>query len=240
MKKKSSCTLSAYIWSLQDTHRQCHIGFWYGRCARCCMTSENLKRSCNLRVFFDFRGICNVATAFTFYDGRLLCSLLVFFIYFINSIHSIMPFQSAFTFFIIGGCVMATGGLLGSLNWIYEGKRKRSIALDSFSHRLESRDRMIDQVWGKNKKWFIAIIITRRKIKTQKQIERRFMYMDDENICANQQRNEIEKNNNYWYRYQYDSTFFILRVPPSTNILVEFKKLNNANIAIYNETIIPL
>jgi hypothetical protein len=63
-----------------------------------------------------------------------------------------MPFQSVFTLFIISGCVMATGGLIGAFNWMYEGKRKRSIGLDSFSHRLESRDRMIDQVWGKDKK----------------------------------------------------------------------------------------
>ena len=64
----------------------------------------------------------------------------------------IMPFQSAFTLLIISGCVMTTGGLIGSLNWLLEGKRKRSIGHDSFSHRLESRDRMINQVWGKEKK----------------------------------------------------------------------------------------
>jgi hypothetical protein len=38
-----------------------------------------------------------------------------------------MPFQSAFTFFIIGGAFATTGALIGSLNWLYEGKRKRSI-----------------------------------------------------------------------------------------------------------------
>ena len=47
---------------------------------------------------------------------------------------------------------MAMGGLVGTFNWMAEGKRKRSVALDHFSHRLESRDRMINQVWGKEKK----------------------------------------------------------------------------------------
>jgi hypothetical protein len=62
-----------------------------------------------------------------------------------------MPFQSAFTYLIISGAFMTVGALIGGANWLYEGKRKRSIGLDDFSHRLESRDRMINQVWGKDK-----------------------------------------------------------------------------------------
>jgi hypothetical protein len=67
-------------------------------------------------------------------------------------IYTIMPFQSVFTYFIITGAFMTSCGLIGSLNWLLEGKRQRSICLDSFSHRLEARDRMIHQVWGKKNK----------------------------------------------------------------------------------------
>jgi hypothetical protein len=59
-----------------------------------------------------------------------------------------MPFQSAFTLLIISGAMATTGALLGTLNWALEGKRKRSIALDAFSHRLEQRDSAIKQVFG--------------------------------------------------------------------------------------------
>ena len=62
-----------------------------------------------------------------------------------------MPFQSVFTLFIIGGAFMTTGALIGGANYLLEGKRKRSICQDAFSHRLESRDRVINQVWGYKK-----------------------------------------------------------------------------------------
>jgi len=61
-----------------------------------------------------------------------------------------MPFQSAFTLGIIGGCFCAIGGLLGGLNYLYEGKRERAIMQDYFSHRLDQRDKAIKQVYGSN------------------------------------------------------------------------------------------
>jgi hypothetical protein len=51
-----------------------------------------------------------------------------------------MPVQSAFTLLIIGGAFAAASGLIGSLNYLYEGKRRRSIANDHWRHRLEQRD----------------------------------------------------------------------------------------------------
>lgn len=63
-----------------------------------------------------------------------------------------MPFQSVFTLFIIAGAFTTTGALIGSLNWLYEGKRKRSFALDHFAHRLEQRDMAIKKVFGKDVK----------------------------------------------------------------------------------------
>ena len=61
-----------------------------------------------------------------------------------------MPFQSTFTLFIIGGAFAATGALLGSLNYLYEGKRQRSIGNDHFAHHLEQRDMAIKKVFGKS------------------------------------------------------------------------------------------
>ena len=57
-----------------------------------------------------------------------------------------MPVQSAFTFLIIGGAFAATGALLGTLNWIYEGKRKRSIQQDHWRFHLEQRDKALKQL----------------------------------------------------------------------------------------------
>jgi hypothetical protein len=54
-----------------------------------------------------------------------------------------MPYQSSFTLFIIGGAFVTTAGLYGSLNWLYEGKRKRSIEKDHWRHHLENRDQAI-------------------------------------------------------------------------------------------------
>ena len=51
-----------------------------------------------------------------------------------------MPVQSAFTLLIIGGAFAAAGGLIGTINYLYEGKRRRSIGNDHWSHRLEQRD----------------------------------------------------------------------------------------------------
>jgi hypothetical protein len=57
-----------------------------------------------------------------------------------------MPVQSAFTFLIIGGAFCAAGGLIGALNYLYEGKRKRSIANDHWRHHLEQRDLALQYV----------------------------------------------------------------------------------------------
>jgi hypothetical protein len=54
--------------------------------------------------------------------------------------HSIMPYQSSFTLLIIGGAFVSVSGLIGSLNWLNEGKRKRSIEKDHWRHHLENRD----------------------------------------------------------------------------------------------------
>jgi hypothetical protein len=51
-----------------------------------------------------------------------------------------MPVQSAFTLLIIGGAFAAAGGLIGSLNYLYEGKRRRSIGKDHWRHHMEQRD----------------------------------------------------------------------------------------------------
>lgn len=51
-----------------------------------------------------------------------------------------MPVQSAFTFVIIGGAFMTAAGLIGGLNWLYEGKRRRAVANDHWRHHLQQRD----------------------------------------------------------------------------------------------------
>jgi hypothetical protein len=51
-----------------------------------------------------------------------------------------MPVQAAFTLLIIGGAFTTVGGLLGSLNWLQTGKRKRSVAASHWGHHLEQRD----------------------------------------------------------------------------------------------------
>lgn len=52
-----------------------------------------------------------------------------------------MPVQSAFTYAIIAGAFSATGGLLMGLNYLYEGKRHRSIQQDYWRFNLEQRDK---------------------------------------------------------------------------------------------------
>jgi hypothetical protein len=54
-----------------------------------------------------------------------------------------MVYQSTFTLFIVGGAFCAASGLVGSLNWLYEGKRKRSIETDHWQHHLQNRDQAI-------------------------------------------------------------------------------------------------
>jgi len=51
-----------------------------------------------------------------------------------------MPVQSAFTFVIIGGAFCAAGALIGSLNYLYEGKFRRTIGDDHWRHHLRQRD----------------------------------------------------------------------------------------------------
>ena len=58
-----------------------------------------------------------------------------------------MPLQSSFTLFIIAGAFSAAGALIGSLNWLQEGKRKRIIAKDHFTHHLIQRDLAIRSVY---------------------------------------------------------------------------------------------
>ena len=54
-----------------------------------------------------------------------------------------MPYQSAFTLLIIGGAFMTAGALIGTINWAYEGKRKRSFAQDQWQYHMEQRDLML-------------------------------------------------------------------------------------------------
>jgi len=61
-----------------------------------------------------------------------------------------MPFQSVVSLGIIAGAFMTMGGLLRTINYMYEGKRERPYNQDYFSHRLASRDQAIKQVWGSN------------------------------------------------------------------------------------------
>jgi hypothetical protein len=51
-----------------------------------------------------------------------------------------MPVQAAFTLLILGGAFTTTGALLGSLNWLETGQRKRSVAKSHWGHHLEQRD----------------------------------------------------------------------------------------------------
>ena len=57
-----------------------------------------------------------------------------------------MPVQSAFTFVIIGGAFCAASALIGGLNYLYEGKRQRSIANDHWRHHLQQRDLALQYV----------------------------------------------------------------------------------------------
>jgi hypothetical protein len=65
---------------------------------------------------------------------------------------SAMPVQSAFTLLIIGGAIAAAGGLLGTVNYFSEGKRRRSTGLDDWSFQLEERDRLLEAALKKEKK----------------------------------------------------------------------------------------
>lgn len=58
-----------------------------------------------------------------------------------------MPLQSAFTLFIISGAFCAAGALIGSLNYLQYGQRKRSIGMDHFTHHLQQRDLAIRSVY---------------------------------------------------------------------------------------------
>jgi hypothetical protein len=58
-----------------------------------------------------------------------------------------MPLQSVFTLFIVAGAFTTTGALIGSLNWLYKGKRKRAIANDHFAHHLQQRDWAIQSIY---------------------------------------------------------------------------------------------
>lgn len=51
-----------------------------------------------------------------------------------------MPAQSVATLFIIGGAFATAGGLLGSLQWLESGSRRRTAAQSHWGHHLEQRD----------------------------------------------------------------------------------------------------
>jgi len=59
-----------------------------------------------------------------------------------------MPVQSAFTLLIVGGAFAAAGALIGSLNYLYEGKRRRSIANDHWRHHIEQRDAALRSIFN--------------------------------------------------------------------------------------------
>ena len=54
-----------------------------------------------------------------------------------------MPYQSAFTLFIIGGAFSATGALLYGLNYLQEGKPRRTIQKDDWTHFVQQRDAFV-------------------------------------------------------------------------------------------------
>ena len=57
-----------------------------------------------------------------------------------------MPYQSVATLFIIGGAFGAAGGLVGLVNYVYTGKRKRETGNDHWTHHLRQRDMAIEYV----------------------------------------------------------------------------------------------
>jgi hypothetical protein len=63
-----------------------------------------------------------------------------------------MPYQSAFTLLIIGGAFAVGGGLVGSLNWLQEGTRKRRTAVTHLEHHLHNRDLAIQQFLQQQRK----------------------------------------------------------------------------------------
>jgi hypothetical protein len=58
------------------------------------------------------------------------------------------PFAATFTLIIIGVCFQAMPALLGGLNYLQEGKRKRDYCMDAWTHRLRQRDLGIQTVYG--------------------------------------------------------------------------------------------
>jgi hypothetical protein len=63
-----------------------------------------------------------------------------------------MPYQSTLTLFIIGGAFVSASGLIGSLNWLTEGKRARSTEKDHWRQHLEGRDLSIKAFLKEQKK----------------------------------------------------------------------------------------
>jgi|UPI000581A754 hypothetical protein len=57
-----------------------------------------------------------------------------------------MPLQAAFTLFIIGGAFCTTGALIGGANWLYEGRRRRMVEVDVWTHTASQRDMLIDRM----------------------------------------------------------------------------------------------
>jgi hypothetical protein len=54
-----------------------------------------------------------------------------------------MPVQSAFTLLIIGGAFAVASGLIGSVHYMYTGKRRQSIGEDAWSYHMRQRDMII-------------------------------------------------------------------------------------------------
>lgn len=72
-------------------------------------------------------------------------------LYPLHSLLSSMPVQSAFTFVIIGGAFCAASALIGGLNYLYEGKRQRTIGNDHWRHHLQQRDWALEYVLKEKK-----------------------------------------------------------------------------------------
>jgi hypothetical protein len=51
-----------------------------------------------------------------------------------------MPYQSASSLVIISAAFTLTGGILGGVNWLKEGKRQRDIGGDAWKHFVKQRD----------------------------------------------------------------------------------------------------
>ena len=67
--------------------------------------------------------------------------------------YHIMPYQSAFTLLIIGGAFSAAACLIGGLNYVAEGKTRRSLhSSDYWAHQMEQRDAVVKKLLSEKNK----------------------------------------------------------------------------------------